>query len=875
MRTKFTHIVAAVLLLAAWGCSKDPVQEVVPPEEEGTVSVKTTWPEGSTIPQKYIVEVGNKSAELSGANSVFPEKFPPNMYRVNIYNKPAGVEFDGSLATVPQTDGYVNPLPEWFYFYTQEFTVQKDADNEVTAVMAPQVRQLNIAFDFPNGDPGLIEELEGEISGVASSVDIKTGTVSGQSSVKLPLTRSGNRYETTVLLAGVVQGADQTLLLKIKLPESEPQELRGNLTKTLADFNANKSKSLDINIDVIGLSLETMTLEVTGWSEGTIRDITVQQKPADKQLTIVWRNEVETITGIEITDDGGRTFASAVQNGVTTGLYELPQSVSSVYVYQNGFKKDAMIRFQEYDREEGRIVFGGDVYYIRTPQDLVNVRDDLYGTYVQMNDIDMSGIEWESIGYYWNPTTNTPFMGSYDGGGCKIQNLTFDTDVQISGLFAYNKGTIKNVNVVSGDVRGEKFVSAICGYNHGTVENCTNGASVTATAELAGGVVGLNGEGGRVSGCINRGIVKAVGRWTEVSGGVVGENYNIVENCVNEGPVSGEYVYIGGICGYNVGSLVDCHNRAPVSALEQGGQAGGVAGYNREGLISGCSNSGPVSCVEYYAGGIVPNSLGTSMVENCINYDTGTVTALETVGGIVGDLDHGQGYATVMGCVNYADVSGSGRVGGVVGSNGGLLAGCVNHGSVKGNGGKWYTGGVAGANNFTVAACYNTGEVRGYKKTGGIVGANNRKSCNLVASYTLGTVVEGEDETGTICGENASNANIRKCYYNSGTEEQAIGKIENASTSLITVYRFWSPEYTAGSWPTEDPENGWGLTSQEHGPMDLYMWLNLGNRDATPVAYPQLWWEAASGQSAGGPRTLRTSPEPEDIFAHVRGVVEQ
>lgn len=860
-------------MLSAWGCSDDPVEGV---PEVGTVSIRTTWPEGVPVPQKYVVEIGDRSAELSGLSSTFPEKFSPNMYRVKVYNRPAGIGFDGTLATIPQTDGYVDPQPEWFYFYTQELTVQKNEDHEVTAVMAPQVRQLNIAFDFPDGDPGLIEQLEGEISGIAASVDMMTGNVSGQTSVRLPLTRSGNRYETSILLAGIIPGADQTLTLRIKLPDSGMQELTGSLNKILADFNGNKTKSFDVDIDVIGLQLESMDVEVAGWKEGTIRDATIERKPAEKQLTIVWKKEVETITGIEIIDDEGNTFASAVEQGTTTGLYELPYSVKSVYVYQEGFKKDALIRFQSYDREQARIVFGGDTYFVRTPQDLLNVRDDLYGTYVQMNDIDLAGVEWQPIGYYWNTTTNTPFAGSYDGGGFKIENLSLDTETFVSGLFAYNKGTIKNVNIVSGTLRGTRFVAAVCGYNHGTVENCTNAASVTATEEVAGGIIGINGTGGVLRGCTNTGIIKAIGQWTQVSGGVTGENYGLVENCENEGAISGEYVHVAGICGYNGGTLLDCHNRGPITSKM--GEIAGVAGYNDDGMISGCSNSGPITCGGNYAAGIVCNSRGTSMIENCINYASGTVSVdEEQAAGIVADLSHGGGYASIMGCVNYADITAGGKVGGIVGSNDGMTAGCANFGNITCTGDGWGAGGIAGTNYFTVAACYNTGEVHGYRQVGGISGANFRSGCNLVASYTLGTVVTGEIEVGTLCGCSVGSANILQCYYNSGTEDEAVGEIQGSASGIYTHYRFWSPDYPEGSWPVEDPQNGWGIVSAEHGPMDLYMWLNLGDKEATPILYPQLWWETTTQQSFGMPRptvTMRTA-EPADLFNRVLGHNEE
>ena len=68
--------------------------------------------------------------------------------------------------------------------------------------------------------------------------------------------------------------------------------------------------------------------------------------------------------------------------------------------------------------------------------DLDNIRNDLSGHYILMNDIDLEGTEWKPIGKcedgtsdYRNPCeiTDERFSGIFDGQGYEITNLSITT----------------------------------------------------------------------------------------------------------------------------------------------------------------------------------------------------------------------------------------------------------------------------------------------------------------------------------------------------------------------------------------------------------------------------------------------------------------
>jgi hypothetical protein len=137
-----------------------------------------------------------------------------------------------------------------------------------------------------------------------------------------------------------------------------------------------------------------------------------------------------------------------------------------------------------------------------------------------------------------------------------------------------------------------------------------------------------------------------------------------------------------GLFGYNTGTIknlgmidesVSANSSLTSSSSSSSSHvyAGGIAGYNRNGTISNCYNTGSVSTnvsisgLNYaYAGGIVgENYFGT--ISNC--YNTGSVSGRKiyfSSGGIVGR----NYYGTISNSYNTGSVSGY-NAGGIVGSN--------------------------------------------------------------------------------------------------------------------------------------------------------------------------------------------------------------
>lgn len=147
--------------------------------------------------------------------------------------------------------------------------------------------------------------------------------------------------------------------------------------------------------------------------------------------------------------------------------------------------------------------------------------------------------------------------------------------------------------------------------------------------------------------------------------------------------------YMGGICGWNdEGTVSNCYNSGTVTS--SGEYVGGVCGYNYNGEVSNCYNSDTVTG-DTTVGGVCGFNSGT--VSNC--YSSDTVTGSANVGGVCGYNYKGKYKGEVSNCYSSGTVTGSLYVGGVCGRNYGTVSHCYFDNAA-------YTGSAIGRNGGTV-----------------------------------------------------------------------------------------------------------------------------------------------------------------------------
>lgn len=179
---------------------------------------------------------------------------------------------------------------------------------------------------------------------------------------------------------------------------------------------------------------------------------------------------------------------------------------------------------------------------------------------------------WEPIG-----KQEIGFNGTFDGNGREISGFYGNyqsyrdafgaAEEEISGgvgLFALNRGTIKNL-AVSGEISTAiERAGGICGINRGTIESCVNCVIIDSTAQYLGGIAGVNESGShsaRIRYCSNFGDLTTTQAEAKI-GGICGGNWNgaIVESCYNLGLIQSDgSKYVGPIAGkYDGDSVVSC-----------------------------------------------------------------------------------------------------------------------------------------------------------------------------------------------------------------------------------------------------------------------------------------------------------------------------
>ncbi len=182
--------------------------------------------------------------------------------------------------------------------------------------------------------------------------------------------------------------------------------------------------------------------------------------------------------------------------------------------------------------------------FIDNVNDLVSI-DDLSGYYIQTSDIDLSeyllGKEkgWTPIGIYHdvldqNIATKDAFKGVYDGNGHVINNLKAQRKDELGfnfGLFGYvtSSAIIRNLGV-TGNVDVSSYSGGLVGSNSGLIENCYSNVVVSAYSggddyRYLGGLVGNN------FGTIKTSYAYGNVRCDKQFGAFVGNNEGEIENC--------------------------------------------------------------------------------------------------------------------------------------------------------------------------------------------------------------------------------------------------------------------------------------------------------------------------------------------------------
>jgi len=221
------------------------------------------------------------------------------------------------------------------------------------------------------------------------------------------------------------------------------------------------------------------------------------------------------------------------------------------------------------------------------------------------------------------------------------------------------------------------------------------------------------------------------------SGSFDGQNHTITGLYINRGQENN-----AGLFGYAHGSTIENIGLEDVDVSKGSGSGwyratGGLVGYTRNSTVQNSYSTGDVSGSDR-VGGLVGHNYDFSTVSN--SYSTGDVSGDATVGGLVG---YNQDSSTVQNSYSTGTVSGEGNsVGGLVGYN--------QHSS-------------------TVSNSYTTGDVSGSDRVGGLVG------------YTrVSSTVQNSYATGTVSGDNSVGGLVGRVWNNEGETDEILYSYANS-----------------------------------------------------------------------------------------------
>ena len=222
---------------------------------------------------------------------------------------------------------------------------------------------------------------------------------------------------------------------------------------------------------------------------------------------------------------------------------------------------------------------------IKTADELQAMKDNLSGKYILMNDIDLSGYNWEAVGV----DDVNPFTGELNGNGYVISNLKINKPIEdYQGLFgAVMGGTLKNIALENVDVTGVGYVGALAGAIQGDITNSYSTGSVTGDTAV-GGLVGVI-EGGNITNSYSTGSVTGDAVVGGLAGGILQGD---ITNSYSMGSVSGD-VSVGGLVGHiDTGSINDSYSAGSVVGKTN---VGGFVGQNTNSTFVSCYYDAPKS----------------------------------------------------------------------------------------------------------------------------------------------------------------------------------------------------------------------------------------------------------------------------------------
>lgn len=254
MKITITLLCVCVTLFLA-GCDvKDPIYNT-PHPDKGAIMITADWTqrgEGIATPSEYTTEAAGTSFTLHEPVAALTGLFVPGRTELFGYNPAEHVTVKDGVATVgndPDNAGMQHPEPGVLLGGTVTADV---VANDTVSVVLP-MRQLfrKIAFEMTVVHEERIDRIEAKLGGVAPSVDLRTGEVTGDAAtVPIPFVRLEGKLVGAVWVPGLIQGVIHIMDVSLTYRDGTKEWIQTDISEMFKDFNADKLHPMLITGDI-------------------------------------------------------------------------------------------------------------------------------------------------------------------------------------------------------------------------------------------------------------------------------------------------------------------------------------------------------------------------------------------------------------------------------------------------------------------------------------------------------------------------------------------------------------------------------------------------------------------------------------------------
>ena len=490
-----------------------------------------------------ITSENNGSLQVSGSNHGIYVKSGTGNASLNIKNVAVTSSTDGEYAAgvYVMSSNYATNSPNISLSVDGgSLTASGTGNSDGILFYVGQSQATGATTSLTITNHAIVDARNGGISASRISETLPTPTPTGNNSSGIVFDGTkGTVYGEVELQNDLEIKSGETLTI----PDGSKLDCNNNLTNKgtiLVETGGTVSGNLSGGTAV---TTPSITAQPTGQTvtEGTQAAFSVSATAGSETPTYQWQQSTDS--GSNWTDISDATANSYTINSTTTSMsgYQyrcVVKSASGVGVISSAATLTVTAST------------GPTTYEIATAEDLFDFakavnEGNTTANAVLTADIDLGNKAWTPIGkenaYIYN--------GTFDGQGHTISRLQCSvSSSDVAGLFGVigENAVVKNLGVADSDVSvvvtvTDKiaYAGGVCGYSAGTVENCWNSGSVTATCN------GSNND-----------------RNAAYAGGVCGWNDGIIRNCWNSGAVKAESTTascVGGVCGYNTGTITNCY----------------------------------------------------------------------------------------------------------------------------------------------------------------------------------------------------------------------------------------------------------------------------------------------------------------------------